>query len=121
MLKRNFFRTLKITQSPKGLYYKGFLKVKRHFWVFFHWTLIKEQKRELDIIFNNTPVGIVLTQLGNILKTNLTFQNMLGFSEKELTKRTLVSFLIPEDFEESEYNLFFLTFPGKQLTVLHDL
>jgi signal transduction histidine kinase len=30
---------------------------------------------------------------------------MLGFSEKELTKRTLVSFLIPEDFEESEYNL----------------
>jgi PAS domain S-box-containing protein len=67
--------------------------------------LIKEQKRELDIIFNNTPVGIVLTQLGNILKTNLTFQNMLGFSEKELTKRTLVSFLIPEDFEESEHNL----------------
>jgi len=67
--------------------------------------LIREQKRELDIIINNTPVGIVLTQLGNILKTNLTFQNMLGFSEKELTKRTLVSFLIPEDFEESEYNL----------------
>jgi PAS domain S-box-containing protein len=67
--------------------------------------LIKEQKRELDIIINNTPVGIVLTQLGNILKTNLTFQKMLGFSEKELTKRTLVSFLIPEDFEESEYNL----------------
>ena len=48
MLKRNFFRTLKITQSPKGLYYKGFLKVKRHFWVFFHWTRYQEREKHGD-------------------------------------------------------------------------
>ena len=64
--------------------------------------LIQEQKNELDIIINNAPVGILLMQSENIVKTNATFQNMLGFSEIELQEFTIQSILLPEDYEENE-------------------
>ena len=64
--------------------------------------LIQEQKNELDIIINNAPVGILLMQSENIVKTNATFQNMLGFSEIELQDFTIQNILLPEDYKENE-------------------
>lgn len=64
--------------------------------------LIQEQKNELDIIINNAPVGILLMQSENIVKTNATFQNMLGFSEIELQDFTIQNILLPEDYKENK-------------------
>ena len=64
--------------------------------------LIQEQKNELDIIINNAPVGILLMQSENIVKTNATFQNMLGFSEIELQDFTIQNILLPEDYKQNE-------------------
>lgn len=67
--------------------------------------LIVEQKKELDVIVENSSLGIVLTQGGRILRTNESIQKYLGYTEDELSKLTIkdVSFL--EDFSESKMNL----------------
>ena len=41
-------------------------------------------------------------QSENIVKTNATFQNMLGFSEIELQDFTIQSILLPEDYKVNE-------------------
>lgn len=64
--------------------------------------LIEEQKRQLDVIVNNSPIGIALTQAGQILKTNKTFQHMLGYSEVELSSSTIKSLSLAEDYPESK-------------------
>ena len=64
--------------------------------------IIQEQKRELDVIVNNSPIGIALTQTGQILKTNKTFQEMLGYSESELSKLTIKNLSLPEGYPESK-------------------
>jgi len=62
--------------------------------------LIQEQKSELDVIINNAPVGIVLTQVDKIVKTNATFEKMLGYSEEEFKNLRIKNILISEDFKE---------------------
>ena len=62
--------------------------------------LIQEQKSELDVIINNAPVGIVLTQVDKIVKTNATFEKMLGYSEDEFMNLRIKNILVPEDFKE---------------------
>ena len=51
--------------------------------------LLAEQKKQLDIIVENSPLGIVLTDQGKIIKANPTFTNLLGYREKELKKLTV--------------------------------
>jgi PAS domain S-box-containing protein len=60
--------------------------------------LIKEQKEELDVIVNNSSIGIALTQHGQILRTNAKFQKMLGFSESEFTKYTFKDISFAKDY-----------------------
>ena len=67
--------------------------------------LIHEQKKELDIIVNNSPVGIVLTQLGKIIRTNEKFQDMLGFTENELNSFTIKDLSLAGDFSASKDNI----------------
>ena len=62
--------------------------------------LIQEQKSELDVIINNAPVGIVLTQVDEIVKTNATFQKMLGYSEQEFRSLRIKNILLSEDFKD---------------------
>lgn len=68
--------------------------------------LIKSQKEQLDIIIDNSSVGIVLVELENIIKTNKTIQEALGYSEKELTRLTIddISF-DDDDFTEVKYKM----------------
>lgn len=51
--------------------------------------LIQEQKDQLDVIVNNSPFGIVLTQYGSIIRSNKAFQDLLGYNEKELKMLTI--------------------------------
>ncbi|WP_028871392.1 PAS domain-containing sensor histidine kinase [Psychroserpens burtonensis] len=64
--------------------------------------LIEDQKRELDVIVNSSPIGIVLTQYGQIIKTNSTFQEMLGYAENQLNALTIKELSLPEDYPDSK-------------------
>jgi PAS domain S-box-containing protein len=64
--------------------------------------LIEEQRAQLDIIVENAPFGIALTQFGKIVKTNKAFQNSLGFREQELEEITVKDISVAEDFPESK-------------------
>ena len=67
--------------------------------------LIEEQKKELDVIVENSSLGIALTQQGNFLKTNSVFLNLLGYSEEELSTLTIKDVSFKEDFPLSKKNL----------------
>ena len=64
--------------------------------------LIVEQKIQLDTIIDNASFGIALTQFGNIIKTNLSFQNLLGYSEEAISKLTIKDISFAEDFPLSK-------------------
>ncbi|MDP5230578.1 MAG: PAS domain S-box protein, partial [Cellulophaga sp.] len=52
--------------------------------------LLAEQKKQLDIIVENSPIGIVLTDNNKkIIKANNTFLNLIGYSIYDLKKITL--------------------------------
>ncbi|MFC4094293.1 PAS domain-containing sensor histidine kinase [Euzebyella saccharophila] len=50
--------------------------------------LLDEQRRELNIIVDNSPLGIALTVDGKIIKANPTFSQLLGYTENELINTT---------------------------------
>ncbi len=62
----------------------------------------EEQKKQLDIIVDNAPFGIILTQNGNTRKTNKAFQNLLGYSEKDFMKLTMKDLSFPGDYIKSK-------------------
>ena len=64
--------------------------------------LLSEQKRQLDIIVENSPLGIVLTVMGTIVKVNTTFEQLLGYSENELKQLHVRDISAPEDAVKSE-------------------
>ncbi|PKH51537.1 histidine kinase [Tenacibaculum sp. Bg11-29] len=64
--------------------------------------LIEEQKKELDVIVENSSLGIALTQHGNFLKTNSVFQNFLGYSEDEFLELTIKDVSFKEDYPQSK-------------------
>ena len=67
--------------------------------------LIQVQKEELDVIVNNSSLGIALTQFGQIVRTNAKFQHMLGFSESKLNTFTIKDLSFPEDYPASKTNV----------------
>ena len=60
--------------------------------------LIEEQRKELDIIVNNSSIGIVLTRHGRIISTNSALQGMLGFSKSELKTFAINDLSFEEDY-----------------------
>jgi PAS domain S-box-containing protein len=66
--------------------------------------LIQEQKKELDVIVNNSSIGIVLTQSGRILRTNKKFQDMLDFTKDELDSFTIKDLSLSGNYSESKLN-----------------
>ncbi len=63
--------------------------------------LLAQQKKQLDIIVENSPLGIVLTIHDKFVKANSTFHNLLGYSEKELVQLTVKDISSPEDVDAS--------------------
>jgi PAS domain S-box-containing protein len=64
--------------------------------------LLAEQKKELDIIVENSPLGIVLTIDDRIVKSNHTFKTLVGYSDSELKKMKIEDISSPEDLENSQ-------------------
>ena len=63
--------------------------------------LLSEQRKELDIIVENSPLGIVLTIDARIIKSNSTMLDMLGYSHDELKKMTVKDISSNEDMKKS--------------------
>ncbi len=63
--------------------------------------LLDEQKRQLDIIVGNSPLGIALTVKGKIIKVNPAFEKLLGYSEYELKQLHVADITGPEKNQES--------------------
>lgn len=59
--------------------------------------LVSEQKNQLDIIVENSPLGIVLAKNGSIIKANNTFVEMLGYKENELKNISLKAISEPDN------------------------
>jgi PAS domain S-box-containing protein len=65
----------------------------------------EEQKEQLDTIVDNSSVGIVLTLQGRVIRTNAAFQSLVGYSEEELSKMTVVDVALESDKEETLKNV----------------
>lgn len=64
--------------------------------------LLSEQKKQLDIIVENSPLGIVLVVEGKIIKVNSTFAELLGYQENDLIGLLVKDISLPEDIEDSQ-------------------
>lgn len=62
--------------------------------------LLLEQRSQLDIIVQNSPLGIVLIDDGKIIKANSTITQLLGYKEVELKCMTVKHISNPEDEAE---------------------
>lgn len=63
--------------------------------------LLSEQKKQLDIIVENSPLGIVLAKENKIVKANETFIKMMGYSHHELKDLSLKTISAPEHPNET--------------------
>ncbi|MDB2495334.1 ATP-binding protein, partial [Flavobacteriaceae bacterium] len=54
--------------------------------------LLQEQKLELDTIFNNAPLGIILGKNNKFLRTNPKFDELMGTDENELIGSSIEKF-----------------------------
>lgn len=63
--------------------------------------LLADQKSQLDIIVENSPLGIVLTVDGNIVTANKTFIELIGYSQTELKKFHVKDISVPENIPMS--------------------
>ena len=62
--------------------------------------LLAEQKKQLDIIVENSPLGIMLSSSDHIIRSNPAFENMLGYSKADLKDQDITEISMPEDPEE---------------------
>ena len=62
--------------------------------------LLMEQRSQLDIIVQHSPIGIVLIDDGKIIKANSTMTRLLGYEEEELKSMTINHLSNPEDEAE---------------------
>lgn len=63
--------------------------------------LLAEQKKQLDIIVENSPLGILLAKDNKIIRANETFMQMLGYSHHELQNISLKVISAPEEQSDS--------------------
>ncbi len=64
--------------------------------------LMEQQKKELDVIVENSSLGIILIRDKKIVRTNEAIKKLLGYSEKELIKLTIEDISFKEEMEESK-------------------
>lgn len=63
--------------------------------------LLADQRREFKAIFDYSPIGIVLAYEGKILKTNASFQKLLGYTNAELLELTVPAISKDENTTQS--------------------
>ena len=64
---------------------------------------LEESQRRFRTFFDDSPVGNVMTDKeGRLLQTNPVIRNLLGYSEEEIQRLTLLDIIYPDDRAESE-------------------
>ena len=63
------------------------------------------QKQRLDAIVDHSTIGIALTKQGRVVRTNMAFQKMIGYTEDELLTMTVVDVALESDKEETLKNV----------------
>ncbi|NQY30496.1 MAG: PAS domain S-box protein [Flavobacteriaceae bacterium] len=63
--------------------------------------LLDDQSTQLNAIVNNSSLGIVLTEKGNLIKANNAFKKILGYTEIELKKLTIKDITHKDDLFNS--------------------
>ncbi|MCL6220140.1 PAS domain S-box protein [Zunongwangia pacifica] len=65
---------------------------------------LESQKKQLDLIFDNSPIGISLTRTNfkGLLKVNKALVNMFGYSFEEFNSLSIKDITHPEDEDSSE-------------------
>ncbi|MDF4202523.1 PAS domain S-box protein [Maribacter sp. SA7] len=64
--------------------------------------LLSEQKRQLDIIVNSSPLGIILVDVNKIIKVNYSMTSLLGYSYDEFMKMKVKDFTDAESLNEAD-------------------
>ncbi len=64
--------------------------------------LLSEQKKQLDIIVQNSPLGIVLTVGSTFIKVNKAFSDLIGYTDSELKDLSVKDISEPEDYKISK-------------------
>ena len=63
---------------------------------------LRESEDRFTLAFENAPIGMVLVSLlGDILRVNPFYCEILGYSKEELLKKTVADITFPEDLESS--------------------
>ena len=62
-------------------------------------SLLEDQREQLSLIVNYSPIGIILSGGGVIKNTNKAFQNMLGYTQEEVLNLTAMDLFPNEDLE----------------------
>lgn len=65
--------------------------------------LLAEQQEQLEIIVNNSPLGVGLSDAGSLTKVNKAFCDLMGYSEEELKTMAFQDITHPDDAEESSH------------------
>lgn len=76
--------------------------------------IIEEQKQELEVIVDNSSLGIILTRFDKIQKSNHAIQHILGYTEDELLDKTIDD-ISKEDHSEENIDIFAQTDHNKSL------
>ncbi|MGB5699630.1 PAS domain S-box protein, partial [Muriicola sp.] len=61
--------------------------------------LLSEQKKQLDIIVQNSPLGIVLTVGSTFIKVNKAFSDLIGYTDSELKELSVGDISEHEDYK----------------------
>jgi len=61
--------------------------------------LLSEQKRQLDVIVNSSPLGIILADANKILKVNYTMTSLLGYTLNSFMNMNVKDFTDKESLE----------------------
>ena len=67
--------------------------------------LLDDQSSQLNIIVDNSSIGIVLNQGKNFIKTNKAFQHLLGYTEDELLEMSTSDIVFKEDYPKTRDQL----------------
>jgi len=63
--------------------------------------LFKEQQRQLKIIVENSPLGIILIKDNEITRANHTFETIIGYSQEELANTSILDITSKQDIKKT--------------------
>ncbi len=64
--------------------------------------IAQKKENELNIILNNAPIGILLTNGIEIIESNRKIEELLGYTKNELLKKNMPSLTVKEDIAKSQ-------------------